>query len=216
MTAFALLYWDRIGPLFSSAERFRDWVQSMGAVAPLAFIATQCLQVVIFVVPGEVPQIAAGYLFGFWVGSLLSVTGILLGSTVSYGLARLLGVPFVRTVVGRDRVEMMRRFSRSTRARALLFLVFLVPGVPKDVFCYAAGLTSMSLATFLPISTAARLPGILGSALLGKAAAQERWLLAGGIFLLALVLFLAGLLFRGRIHALLERLSSRDHGHPGG
>ncbi len=220
IAAAVLIFWRQISPVFLSIDRFRDWIDGQGVFAPLLFVLAQCFQVIVFVIPGEVPQIAAGYLFGFWLGSLLSVAGILLGSVLSFLLARLLGVPFVLALFPRETVERVQRFARSSRALPLFFLVFLIPGIPKDVLCYAAGLTSIRLSAFMLVSTVARIPGIAGSALMGKAAAQERWLLVGIVFGVSLLLFLLGLLLRRRIEALLERLSSRggrpDGRHPPG
>ncbi len=213
--AAVFAFWQQIASVFFSIDDFRRWIGSKGIYGPLLFVLAQCLQVIVFVVPGEVPQVAAGYLFGFWLGSLLSIAGILLGSALSFTLARILGVPFVLALFPRNRVEMVQRLARSPRAVGVLFLAFLIPGVPKDVLCYAAGLTSIPLPLFLLVSTLARIPGIAGSALLGKAAAQQRWLLAGAVFGLSLALFLLGVVFRKPLQALLERLSSRDHRHPG-
>ena len=215
IAAAVLIFWRQIGPVFLSIDRFRAWIGAQGIFAPVLFVLAQCFQVVVFIIPGEVPQVAAGYLFGFWLGSLLSVAGILLGSCLSFLLARALGVPFVLALFRRETVERVQRFARSGRALPLFFLVFLIPGIPKDVLCYAAGLTSVRLGSFLLVSTLARIPGIAGSALMGKAAAQERWVLAGIVLGASLLLFLLGLLFRRRIERLLERLSTRGRSRGG-
>lgn len=217
LAALLLIFWRPISSVFLSPDAFERWIEAKGLFAPVLFVLAQCFQVLVFIIPGEVPQIAAGYLFGFWQGSLLSVAGILLGSCLSFLLARALGVPFVQALFRRESVERVQRFARSSRALPLFFLVFLIPGIPKDMLCYAAGLTSVGLVPFLLVSTVARIPGIAGSALMGKAAAQERWVLAGIVFGGSLLLFLLGLIFRRRIERLLERLSGghRTHGSAG-
>jgi uncharacterized membrane protein YdjX (TVP38/TMEM64 family) len=91
-------------------------------------------------------------------------------------------------------------------------LFFLIPGIPKDILCYVAGLSVMRLYFFLLFSTLGRLPGILGSALIGDAAADRRWILAGTIFFIAVVLFIFGFLFRERIQRLLEEFGHRRKG----
>jgi uncharacterized membrane protein YdjX (TVP38/TMEM64 family) len=89
------------------------------------------------------------------------------------------------------------------------FLFFLIPGIPKDILCYMAGLSVMRLHIFLFFSTLGRIPGIIGSALIGDAAADRRWILAGTIFFVAAVLFVLGFLFREQIQRLLEELGRR-------
>ncbi len=195
--------WD----FFSSARALRDWVSQRGVVAPLAFMAIQAIQVILFMIPGEVPQIAGGYLFGIWKGALLSIAGILIGSLVSFFLARLLGVPFVHALFPKRQVERVEKFLDSPRSKVAFFLLFVIPGIPKDILCYVAGLSPMRFAFFIAISFIGRLPGILGSVIIGNAAAGQKWILAGIILGLALLLFGVGYLFRGRIEGWIERIS---------
>ena len=215
LVVVAIIYQKEIWSIFASPEALRAWIASLGFIAPLAFVALQCIQVIIFVIPGEVPQIAGGYLFGFWWGSLLSVSGIIIGSAVNFLLARLLGVPFVRLLFSHEKIDYAGRIATSPRARISMFLLFLIPGIPKDILCYGAGLTPLTLHVFLIISTLGRLPGIFGSAFMGGAAAEEKWIVAGAVFLVASLLFLLGFFFKERILFLLEKLASRNKNYPG-
>jgi uncharacterized membrane protein YdjX (TVP38/TMEM64 family) len=205
----AILFRRQLWEMFLSTDRLRQWIASAGATAPLLFVAVQALQVIVFFIPGEIPQIVGGYLFGLWRGTLLSLAGIAIGSAFSFGVSRMLGVPFVHALFHREEVDRFRRIIESPRARLSFFLMFLIPGIPKDVLCYAAGLSSIRLLLFLPFSTVGRLPGIVGSALMGEAAAGRRWFLAGSVLLLAVVLFVIGFLFRERIQHFLEQLPAR-------
>ena len=194
--------------IFSTPEQLKSWIRTSGVIAPLAFLAAQAFQVIVFFIPGEVPQIAGGYLFGVWLGSLLSTLGILVGSTVSFLLSRLLGIPFVYALFQPGKVNQVRHVAGSSRAKMTFFLFFLIPGIPKDLLCYVAGLTPIRLPLFLLISTLGRLPGILGSAFIGDAAAGKRWILAGLLFAASALLFLVGFTFRDRIQTLLEKISA--------
>ena len=205
-----IIWHDAIWRLFTSAQRLREWVQQWGAWAPIVFIAIQAVQVIVFVIPGEVPQIAGGYLFGAWQGTLLSVAGILLGSAASFFLARALGTPFVAALFPRNQVERVRTLLVSRSARVVFFLLFLIPGIPKDILCYVAGLTPMKFPFFAAASTLGRLPGIVGSAVIGSAAASNRWLLTGIIAAIAVGLFAAGFFLRTRIQGWVERIAGKD------
>nr|MQY76707.1 TVP38/TMEM64 family protein [Spirochaeta sp.] len=145
LVVFTIIYQKDIWSVFASTEALRAWIASLGFIAPLAFVGLQCLQVIIFIIPGEVPQIAGGYLFGLWWGSLLSVSGIIIGSAVNFMLARLLGLPFVRLLFSPEKIEYAGRIATSPRARISMFLLFLIPGIPKDILCYGAGLTPLNL-----------------------------------------------------------------------
>lgn len=208
--AAPVVIWRReLWQLFTSAGRLRDWVAATGALAPLVFIAVQALQVVVFVIPGEVPQIAGGYLFGPWRGTLLSVCGILIGSTVDFFIARWAGTPFVRALFPGDRVDRLGRLLEGRGARAAFFLLFLIPGIPKDILCYVAGLSPMRFPFFAGASTLGRLPGILGSAFIGEAAAARRWPLVVGLGAASVALFAAGWLLREPVQRWIEGLAER-------
>ena len=198
--------WD----LFSSRHELRAWIQGWGVWAPLVFIGIQALQVIVFIIPGEVAQILGGYLFGAWKGTLLSVLGILIGSAVDFGLARALGRPFVAALVPPERLESMEKLLSTRSARIIFFLLFLIPGIPKDILCYVAGLTPIGFLFFIAASTLGRLPGIPGSSMIGSAAASDRWVLMGIISAAALLLFGAGFILRPRIQKWVERIASRS------
>ncbi len=205
-----VVIWRReIWQLFSSPAGLRDWVASTGALAPLVFVAVQALQVVVFIIPGEVPQIAGGYLFGPWLGTLLSLCGIMIGSAIDFFLARLAGMPFVRALFPGDQVDRIGRLLDSRGARVAFFLLFLIPGIPKDILCYVAGLSPMRFPFFAGASALGRLPGIVGSAIIGDAAAGRRWPLVIGLGASAVVLFVTGWLLRDKLQGWIERLAVR-------
>ncbi|MCD6120263.1 MAG: TVP38/TMEM64 family protein, partial [Spirochaetales bacterium] len=155
-------------------------------------------------------QIAGGYLFGIWDGILLSITGIAAGSIISFYLARILGVPFIHSIFKPEKVKKTEEVIVSSRSKLAFFLLFLIPGIPKDILCYIAGLSPMKIYTFLIISTAGRLPGIIGSVLMGDAAAGKRWLFAGIIFTVAVVLFFIGFIYRERLEQWISSLSHKS------
>ena len=184
---------------FRDRESIRTWIRSLGAWGFLAFTGLQALQVILFVLPGEIIQMAGGYALGFWPGSLLSLLGITLGSLVNFGVGRLLGRPFVEALFPKERVEALERLSASGKAAAGFFLFFLIPGIPKDALCYVAGMARISLPLFIAVSMLGRLPGILGSSFMGSAAHRGSYLPALLVFGLASILFILGLVFKERI-----------------
>jgi uncharacterized membrane protein YdjX (TVP38/TMEM64 family) len=208
------IFWRDIWRIFTSAQELRDWVSAKGAAAPIVFMALQAIQVIVFVIPGEVPQIAGGYLFGVWMGTLYSIAGILLGSTISFFLARLLGVPFVHALFPAEQTAKIEKLLSSRRSKIAFFLLFVIPGIPKDVLCYVAGLSPMRFVFFAVISFLGRLPGIFGSAIIGNAAAGERWILAGIVLAAAALLFGIGYLLRAGIEKWIAAITNRKGEDP--
>ena len=203
--ALVVVFHSQIWGLFKDREAIRLWIEGRGVVGPLAFIALQIVQVVIFVIPGEIVQVAGGYAFGFWLGSLYSLIGITLGSLANFLAGRLLGRPFVESLFAREKIEKVEMVTGSGKGAAGFFLLFLIPGIPKDVLCYVAGASRLGLAAFLGVSMIGRLPGILGSSYMGSAAFSGAY--RGAIIVLAVasVLFLLGLVFKERIQAFLAK-----------
>ena len=211
-----LVYRQELTAVFATPQRVQDWVQNVGVFAPLAFIGVQIVQVIIFVIPGEVVQIAGGYLFGVTAGVLYSIIGITIGGTVNFFVARALGIPFVEALFSPSRLARFREVAESPRAKVGFFLFFLIPGIPKDILCYVAGIAPMSYPVFLGISVAGRLPALVGSNFIGDAAAAQQWHLALAILALSIVLFLLGIVFRGRLQAWIRRLSRNRPNKPTG
>jgi len=215
LAALAVAFRSELFGMFRSAEAIRAWTDARGPLAPLAFVGLQVIQVIVFVIPGEIVQIAGGFVFGPWGGTLWSVAGILLGSLFNFSMGRLLGRPFVLATLGTERAERVEAATAGDKARAGFFLLFAIPGIPKDALCYAAGASRLSLASFIVISTIGRLPGIVGSACLGSAVFENDFRAAIAILSAASVLFFLGLAFRGRLRDAADRiLSGRGRGEP--
>ncbi len=212
IAAITIAFRHEIWDLASDPERLRDWVREFAVGAPLMFLAVQVVQVVVFIIPGEVPQIAGGYLFGIGGGLLLTLLGITTGSAIAFGASRVLGRSFLQALFPADQLDRFARLAGSPRATVTFFLFFLIPGIPKDILCYVAGLSPMRFLVFLVVSTVGRTPGILGSVIVGNAAAERQWVLALVVLGLAASLFLIGLAFRKPLVAALERYSGVGDG----
>lgn len=208
----AWLFRAELTAVFRNPESLETWILELGAQARAIFVAVQTFQVLIFIVPGEVVQIAGGYLFGIAEGALWSTLGITIGAGVNYWIGRWAGRPFIERFLSPRAVERFSRIASSPRARLGFFLFFVIPGIPKDVLCYVAGGAVMGFPGFLLISTVGRLPGIVGSAVIGGTAADEQWLVSLGVLGLATLLFLLGLIYRRRMESLVARLTLRNGG----
>jgi uncharacterized membrane protein YdjX (TVP38/TMEM64 family) len=183
----------------------RAYVRGFGPFAPVAFVVLQASQVVLAPVPGQVLAFASGYLFGPVYGTVYSLLGAALGSYVAIALSRRFGRPYVERVV---HVETLDRFDALVQRRGLvaLFLVFLVPGLPDDVVCFAAGLTELDVRKLVAVSVLGRLPGYFVINLAGARVAAERFADAGLIVAVFLALSAFGYLQRD---ALLARLGPK-------
>jgi uncharacterized membrane protein YdjX (TVP38/TMEM64 family) len=207
--ALVVVFRDQLWGLFKDRDAIRGWIEGQGIWGPLAFIFLQIVQVVIFVIPGEIVQIAGGYAFGLWLGCLYSLIGITLGSLANFYAGRFLGRPFVESLFAREKIEKVEGVTGSGKAAVGFFFLFVIPGIPKDVLCYVAGISKLRLFAFLGVSMAGRLPGILGSSYMGSAAYSGAWRAAIVVLAVAAALFVLGLVFGERIQAFVARLLHR-------
>jgi uncharacterized membrane protein YdjX (TVP38/TMEM64 family) len=203
-----------VARLMKRPEDFKAFIDSYGSVSALIYVLVQALQVVVFVIPGEIVQLAGGYVFGTGLGTLYSVAGILLGTVIAFFAARLLGYSLVRALVSPKKLDEFDFLINNPKSEIAMFVLFLVPGIPKDSLVYIAGLTPIKPLRFFLISTVARFPGLWGSAYIG-ANLQEKdylpvWILSG----VALVLFVVGALNRDRIISWVHRLRRRGKEAP--
>lgn len=152
---------DRYRELFefyANRKAIAQYIKDAGPYGPIVFIILQGLQVVAAPIPGEATGILGGYLFGTLPGLIYSTIGLTLGSCLAFGLGRWLGLPFVRRFV---RQETYHKFDFLTRAKGelVIFLLFLIPGFPKDILCFLLGASPLPFGTFFLVSTVGRIPG---------------------------------------------------------
>ena len=142
----AALAWFVGRPLIRFAkepEVFRAWVADHGPLGMAAYTGMVFLQVLVAIIPGEPLEIAGGYAFGAVWGTVLCLLGAFLGSVAVFAVVRKWGVPLVEVFFSQDKLDKLTFLKTSPRRAALLWLVFTVPGTPKDVLCYFAGLTDL-------------------------------------------------------------------------
>lgn len=188
----------------SEPEKFRQWVDSHGLLGPLAFLGMMVLQVFVAVIPGEPLEIGAGYAFGAVEGTLLCILGAAIGSTLVFLFVRRFGVRAVEVFISREKIHSLRFLQNTRRVHLFLLVAFLLPGTPKDVLCYVAGLTTLKLGPFILISSICRLPSIVTSTIGGSALGSGQWGMAAIVFAATLVISAIGLWIYKRILRLRE------------
>ncbi len=183
LVAPLILWQGQIRAVFMEPERLTAAVRGAGPWAPLVFIGLYIAQAIAAPIPGQALNFAAGYLFGLVPGVLYSWLGLMLGSIAALLLARYLGRPLVQRLVNPTTLAKMDHLA-ANRGLAFFFVVFLIPGLPDDIACFVAGLTSLPLPALIAVCAVARLPSVVASVWLGANAQQlpwQGWLLLGGL-----------------------------------
>ena len=178
----------------SEPEKFRLWINSHGIIGDITFVFMTAFQVIIAFVPGEPLEIGAGYAFGAIRGTWLCMIGTTIGSLIVLLLVRKLGIRFVEVFFTYEKIKGLKFLQNSKRLSVIIFLIFFLPGTPKDLVTYFVGLTDIKLSRFLLLVSIARLPSIITSAIGGGALGVEEYTQAIVVFAVTLILSLIGLL----------------------
>ncbi len=204
----AALYYFGVFHFFLRKERVLEWIRSLGAWGFAGFILLQVVQVVAAPIPGEASGVLGGYLYGPFLGVLLSTVGLTLGSFIAFSLSRYFGRPLTDRFVD---ARTMERFDYLLHHKGafLVFLLFLIPGFPKDYLCYILGLGHLTTLEFLSIATTGRLLGTilltLGGTYLRDQHYYRFFLLSGA----AVVLVFLTIAYRDRIEQFFRRFHDR-------
>ena len=177
-----------------SQEDFRAYVRSFGVLAPVVMLGLQILQVFIALIPGEIVESAAGFVLGPWLGTAVCYLGICIASTLIFMLTRRYGIRLVEVFVAREKINELRFLNTEQKRNTLIFLLFFIPGTPKDLLTYFVGLTDIRLKTFLLLSMVARIPSVITSTFGGHLLGEERYIGAVILYGITGVLSLLGML----------------------
>ena len=177
----------------SNPEILRVWMQDLGIWGILIFGIFNFLQVVFAVIPGGPFELAAGYILGVVPGTLLCDITMTISSVVVFLLVRKFGIRFVELFVSRRQIENMGFLKDNQKVQSVLFFIFLLPGTPKDVVTYLAGLTNLSLKSWIFICFVGRFPAILLTALGGSALGNAKYGIVAVVIVVFAVAYLAGM-----------------------
>jgi len=217
---FAWLVWADVPAyhfayrLFHDNQYMKEKLVEWGAAAPIIFILIQALQVVIAPVPGEVTGILGGFVFGQWLGLVYSTIGLTAGSLLAFALGRWLGDAYVRPLVSEETWNKLG-FIVEAEGTILCFVIYLIPGLPKDIVCYLFGLSPMPFWVFAVVSTLGRIPGTWVLSAQGAKTATGHYIEVALLTAAVAALAVPAYYYRHRIVAWFEGRSQDDEGQGG-
>lgn len=206
-TVVVAAMWPYIADIFSEdgVSRLVERVQGAGPAGVLILLGMQLVQIVIVVIPGEVVQFAAGLMYGPFFGALIILLGCVISSAIVYMLVSKLGAPFVQGMVSTDNLDKFRAFEKSGKLEIIVFILFLIPGMPKDAFTYLVPLTDMKMIPFLVLTTVARIPGVVASTYVAHGVSQGDIVGPIVVSVIVAIVALLGVLNKDRIMNMLKR-----------
>lgn len=196
----ALLCWEYLPGLIAwlaDARAVRAFVSDHAFVSRLAMLGINIVQVLLAFLPGEPVELASGYAFGFWEGTALCLVASGLATSMIYWATRRWGWKLVGLFFDRSLLDRFSWLKSAKRLELIMFIVFLIPGTPKDFLTYFAGLTNMRFLPVVLIATFGRIPSIVTSTITASAVGSGNWpLVACTLVASAFLLAVGGLMYR--------------------
>ena len=196
--SYFIFKWTGIWEYINSVDKIRGLILSLGFWGRLAFVFLQFLQVTFLPIASAVSTLAGVLVFGPLQASLLSLSGIMLGSVLAFWLGRRFGRKLVSFMVGEETCHKWTNFL--TNAKYSFVVMMLLPIFPDDILCLVAGLTDMSWLFFVVTNLISRPLAIFLTCYLGSGSIIpfHGWGLAVWAFFLVAVAVVLYLSFRYR------------------
>lgn len=169
--ALGLLALPYAEQLFSTEGRAAlvEGIQNQGIWGMMFFVLIQVIQIVVFIIPGEAVEVLAGMIYGTWWGYIVCQIGITLGTMVIFYMVKGLGYDFVSQFIDEKNLDKLSFLKNNEKIAKLTFILFFIPGTPKDILTYFIPFTNLSLGKFLFLSGIARIPAVISSTFAGAA-----------------------------------------------
>lgn len=218
LAVLVTLYWYRaplletlakLYDLLTERERFKAYVNSFGAAAPLVFMGIQVLQVILAPIPGELTGVIGGALFGAFKGCLYSSLALTLGSMINFAIGRFLGKRWVRRIVPAHRFDRMDHLVRH-QGVLVVFILFLVPGFPKDYLCLFLGISTIPFRVFIFMAAVGRIPGTLMLSLQGALMFESNYLVFCTVVVINLIVVYYAYRYREALYRWIEKINHRS------
>lgn len=169
---------------FEDPISFKEFINEYGTEGSFIFLGLQILQIIVSILPGEIVEIGAGITFGWLYGFILCEIGLFIGTAFIYLFSKKLGKPVVKAIIGERQFTKLEKLDNHPKRDKALFLIYLVPGLPKDLITYVVGFFNISFWKFIFISLIARIPSVITSTVAGSYIIEGEYLIAGLIFVI--------------------------------
>ncbi|WP_028044174.1 TVP38/TMEM64 family protein [Candidatus Stoquefichus massiliensis] len=193
MAIACLIFYQPMMDLFKEPQSIRLQLQNFGILGYFILAMIMAFQVIFVFLPGEIIEIMAGFIYGPIGGMIACLLGSAIGSALIYYFVKKLGKPFIDKFIGLDKMKQIHFLDDPEKRNILLFIVFFIPGTPKDILTYFVPLTDMKFSTFLFITTIARIPSIITSTIGGHAIGVENYLFSIIVFVITGLISLGGI-----------------------
>lgn len=190
----SIIFSKNILSFFQNPDDAREWIDSFGILSPIVYCLITASQILIPVIPGEPMELVAGYAFGTIKGTILCILAESIGSIIVIILVKKYGRRILELFFEVDKINSLKILKESKAKEMIFSILFIVPGTPKDLLCYFAGLTSIDTRLLIFLVTIGRLPSVITSTLLGDSINEGNFMFALYVFLITIFVSFIGII----------------------
>ena len=192
-------------------EAFKNFIEKLGWKGWFVMLGIQILQIFIAFIPGEVVEILSGLLYGTFGGLLICLIGIALGTILIYYIVKLFANKY--TSKFKDKLKTYSFLNNPKKIHLYFFILFLIPGIPKDIFLYLVPFLPIKLSTFILVASFARIPSILSSTIIGNSLATGNYIISIVIFSVFAIIGIIAIVFNDKIMSFFKKNDSSQLNH---
>ncbi len=175
------------------------WLEDFGFFRYLTLFFIQVFQVIVAIIPGEPVELLAGFVLGTVGGTLLCIIGSAIGACIIFWGVHRFGQGFIAFFTGKKFYDRLSFLKDPVRRDMFLFVLFLIPGTPKDLLLYFSPLTNITLWRLVFIISIARIPSIMSSTYVGAHVSEGEFGHSLVVFAITGIVGLAGILINDMI-----------------
>ena len=157
---------------YNNLSAIEGFIEDFGVLSIFALLFIQILQIIVALIPGEVVEFAAGALFGPVWGTLICMLGILLGQWLIFTIVIRWGNSVLSAVLDKKFIKKFKFLHDEKKIKLITFILYFLPGTPKDLLTYFMPVTGVNIKAFLSITIFARIPSVVSSTIAGSLYAE--------------------------------------------
>lgn len=153
-----ILFYEPINYYLNNYDEFKLFLKSKGKAAIIIIFLLQIFQVIVAFIPSDIINLTSGYILGAPLGFLVAYSGLIIGTILAFYIARFFGKNIVTKLVKKDTLDKISAKVNSSLSIPNIFILSIIPFMPRDILVYALGLTDIKPKKFLITYSLARIP----------------------------------------------------------
>lgn len=186
------------------------YIESLGFLGIFVLLFVQILQVVIAIIPGEAVEVLAGLLYGTLLGFIICEIGMIIGTIIIYYFVKKVGKNRIQIISEDEKFNKFKILNNTQSLEMLTFIMFFIPGTPKDLLTYFMPFTKIEANKFFTIVAIARIPSILSSTYAGSSLGEGEWIKMGLTFLFIMVTGILGIKYNNQIVEYFSNIKNKN------